>query len=57
MHWLRINIFSENPDITSANLGIGVSFAGPLRRPSYLTEVKEGNQRPDIRIPQRICGL
>jgi len=34
-----------------------VSFAGPLRRPSYLTEVKEGNQRPDIRIPQRICGL
>ena len=34
-----------------------MSFAGPLRRPLHPTEVREGNRRPDIRVPQRICGL
>jgi len=35
-----------NPDITSADLGIGVSFAGPLRRPQApLWRKKTGPQK------------
>ena len=56
MHWLRIKLFKYS-DITSADLGIVVSFAGLLLHLWNCPEAIEEGPRSAIRSPQVICEL
>jgi len=50
MHWLRIKLFWYS-DITYADLGIGVSFAGPLLHPQNSFVATEEQPRSASRSP------
>jgi len=54
MHWLGIKLFWYS-DITSADLGIRVSFASPLLRPWIPLEAIE--EQPEINRPKPSSDL